>query len=120
MRSAEYPFVGMDVDQSAVLPGCRCRTTEELERSRCRGPKLKEKNIVPLATGDGWQVNGMLTVLMTAIGGKELYLKVNKDKDADAARRPEMKKVFEALAEARALADPVMSAAHGTRRPIWF
>lgn len=68
-------------------------------------PKLKEKNIVPLATGDGWQVNGILTVLTTAIGGKDLYLKVNKDKDADAARGPEMKKVFEALAQARELAD---------------
>lgn len=68
-------------------------------------PKLREKNIVPLATGDGWQVTGVLTVLTIAIGGKDLYLKVNGDKDADLARGPEMKKVFEALAQARALAD---------------
>lgn len=70
------------------------------------GPKLKEKNIVPLAAGDGWQVNGILTVLMVSIGGKELYLKVNQDKDAEVARGPEMKKVFEAFAQARDLADP--------------
>ncbi|MEN5276322.1 ABC transporter substrate-binding protein [Brucella sp. TWI432] len=69
-------------------------------------PKLKENNIVPLAAGDGWQVNGILTVLMVSIGGKELYLKVNRDKDAEAARGPEMKKVFEAFAQARDLADP--------------
>lgn len=69
-------------------------------------PKLKEKNIVPLATGDGWQVNGILTVLTASIGGKDIYLKVNRDKDAEAARGPEMKKVFEALAQARDMADP--------------
>jgi glucose/mannose transport system substrate-binding protein len=40
-----------------------------------------------------------------SVGGKELYLKVNRDKDADAARSPEMKKVFEAFAQARELAD---------------
>lgn len=70
------------------------------------GAKLKEKNIVPLATGDGWQVNGILTVLMVSIGGKDLYVKVNGDKDAEAARGAEMKKVFEALAQARDLVDP--------------
>ncbi|RCS22250.1 carbohydrate ABC transporter substrate-binding protein [Phyllobacterium salinisoli] len=69
-------------------------------------PKLKEKGITPLATGDGFQVNGIFTVLTAAIGGKELYLKVNKDKDAEAARGPEMKKVLQAFADARSLADP--------------
>jgi glucose/mannose transport system substrate-binding protein len=69
------------------------------------GPKLKEKGIIPLATGDTWQVNGILTVLNASVGGKELYLKVNRDKDAGAARSPEMKKVFEAFAQARELAD---------------
>ncbi len=69
-------------------------------------PKLREKNIVPLATGDGWQVNGLLTILTIAVGGKDLHLKVNRDKDAEAARGPEMRKVFEAFAKARSLADP--------------
>jgi glucose/mannose transport system substrate-binding protein len=82
-------------------------------------PKLKEKNIVPLATGDGWQVNGMLTVLTTAIGGKDLYLKVNKDKNADAARGPEMKKVLKRWLRRAHWLTRVMWAVHGTRRPTW-
>ncbi|WP_420963191.1 ABC transporter substrate-binding protein [Brucella sp. IR073] len=69
-------------------------------------PKLKEKGIVPLATGDGWQVSGMFNVMTASLGGKDLYLKVNKDRDSEALRGPEFKKVFQALADARSFADP--------------
>ncbi|PRD44677.1 ABC transporter substrate-binding protein [Phyllobacterium phragmitis] len=69
-------------------------------------PKLKEKGIVPLATGDGWQVSGMFNVLTASLGGKDLYIKVNKDKDSEALRGPEFKKVIQALADARSMADP--------------
>jgi glucose/mannose transport system substrate-binding protein len=69
-------------------------------------PKLKEKGVTPLATGDGWQVSGMFNVLTASIGGKDLYLKVNKDHDSEALRGPEFKKVIQALADARSMADP--------------
>ncbi|MCO4319489.1 ABC transporter substrate-binding protein [Phyllobacterium sp. 21LDTY02-6] len=69
-------------------------------------PKLKEKGVIPLATGDAWQVDGIFRVLLAAIGGKELYLKIAEKKDAEAAAGPEMKAVLQAFAEARELADP--------------
>lgn len=68
-------------------------------------PALKEKGIIPLATGDGWQVNGVLGVLQVALGGTELFLKINRDRDVETAKGPEMRKVFEAFAAARDLAD---------------
>jgi glucose/mannose transport system substrate-binding protein len=70
------------------------------------GPKLKEKDIIPLATGDAWQVNLIFNDMVSSIGGKDLFLKVYRDKDATAAASPEMKAVFEAYAQARELADP--------------
>ncbi len=68
-------------------------------------PKLKEKGLIPLATGDAWQVFLTFNVMISSIGGKDLYLKVYRDKDAAAAASPEMKAVFEAFAQARELAD---------------
>lgn len=79
---------------------------KNLEEFIAAAPKLKEKGTVPLATGDTWQVSAIHTVLTAAVGGKDLYLKVNKDHDAEAARGPEMRKVWEAFAALRADADP--------------
>ena len=69
-------------------------------------PKLKEKGIIPLATGDAWQVNGIFRVMLATLGGKDLYLKIMVDKDKDAAAGAEMKAVWEAFGAARDLADP--------------
>ncbi|ATU95616.1 ABC transporter substrate-binding protein [Phyllobacterium zundukense] len=69
-------------------------------------PKLKEKGIIPLATGDAWQVDGIFRVMLATLGGKDLYMKIMVDKDKDAAAGPEMKAVWEAFAAARGLADP--------------
>jgi glucose/mannose transport system substrate-binding protein len=58
----------------------------------------------PLAVGaQGWQQTGLFNNLLLAIGGKDLYLKINKDHDAEAAAGPEMAKVFAALADARSM-----------------
>lgn len=69
-------------------------------------PKLKEKGIIPLATGDAWQVTGIFNVMIPSLGGKDLFLKVYQDKNAEAAAGPEMKAVWEAYAQARSLVDP--------------
>ncbi|WP_164127571.1 extracellular solute-binding protein, partial [Stenotrophomonas maltophilia] len=61
-------------------------------------PKLKEKGIIPLATGDAWQVTGIFNVMIPSLGGKDLFLKVYQDKNAEAAAGPEMKAVWEAYA----------------------
>lgn len=67
-------------------------------------PALEKAGIVPLAVGaQGWQQTGMFNNLLLAIGGKDLYLKINKDHDAEAAAGPEMAKVFAALADARSM-----------------
>jgi len=69
-------------------------------------PALKEKGVIPLAVGgEPWQISGMSGVFMVAIGGVDLYKKINVEKDAAAAAGPEMTKVFEAIAQARTLID---------------
>ncbi len=65
-------------------------------------PALEKAGIVPLAVGgQGWQASGAFNVLMIAIGGKDNYLKVFKDKDAKVAAGPEIAKVFKAADDAR-------------------
>ncbi|GAA3105465.1 ABC transporter substrate-binding protein [Rhizobium viscosum] len=65
-------------------------------------PALEKAGIVPLAVGgQGWQASGAFNVLMIAIGGKDNYLKVFKDKDAAVAAGPEIAKVFKAADDAR-------------------
>ncbi|MCO5064423.1 MAG: ABC transporter substrate-binding protein [Rhizobiaceae bacterium] len=68
-------------------------------------PKLEEKGIVPLAVGgQPWQSSGAFDVMLSALGGKDLFLKVYQDKDAEAAAGPEMAKVFKAADDARKMA----------------
>lgn len=65
-------------------------------------PALEKAGIVPLAIGQqGWQESGLFANLVLALGGKDLYLKVYKDKDSDAAGGDDMAKVFKALDDAR-------------------
>ncbi len=67
-------------------------------------PALEAAGKIPLAMGQqSWQTSGAFGVLNVAIGGQDLWLQINRDKDADAVRSPEMLKVFQAFADARAL-----------------
>jgi glucose/mannose transport system substrate-binding protein len=60
---------------------------------------------VPLALGDQpWQSNLAFGALTIGVGGLDLWKKVNVDKDMAAAASPEMTAVFQAAADARALA----------------
>lgn len=67
---------------------------------------LKKAGIVPLAqAGDPWtQVLTFFNVLIGE-GGKDLYLKVIKDKDVDAVKSPEFKKVAETFGKLRNYVD---------------
>lgn len=70
------------------------------------GPKLREAGKVPLAMGgQAWQRAGAFNVMINALGGKDLTMKVYGDKDADVAAGPEMAKIFAAAADARELAE---------------
>ena len=67
-------------------------------------PALEAAGKIPLAMGQqSWQTSGAFGVMNVAIGGVDLWLKINQDKDADAVRSPEALKVFQAFADARAL-----------------
>ncbi|MGL4310108.1 MAG: ABC transporter substrate-binding protein [Paracoccaceae bacterium] len=60
---------------------------------------------VPLALGDQpWQSNLAFGALTIGVGGLDLWKKVNVDKDMEAAAGAEMAAVFQAAADARALA----------------
>ena len=67
-------------------------------------PALTKAGIVPLAVGaQGWQQTGLFNNLVLAIGGKDLYLSIYKDKKSDAVLSPEAGKIFVALGDARTL-----------------
>ncbi len=67
-------------------------------------PRLAEAGKVPLAMGgQSWQSKGAFDVMLVALGGPELWLKIGQ-KDADAVMSPEMTRVFEAAASAREFA----------------
>ena len=68
-------------------------------------PALEKAGNVPLAVGEqAWQTSGAFDVLMAAIGGTDIFLKVYKDKDAKVAAGPEVAKVFKAADDARKMA----------------
>ena len=68
-------------------------------------PALEAAGKIPLAMGQqAWQSSGAFGVINVAVGGPELWNKINVNKDAEAAAGPEMAKVFEAAAAARAMA----------------
>jgi glucose/mannose transport system substrate-binding protein len=68
-------------------------------------PQVRAAGKVPLALGDQpWQSNLAFGALTIGVGGLDLWKTVNIDKDMAAAAGPEMAVVFQAAADARALA----------------
>ena len=67
---------------------------------------LKKAGIIPLAqSGDAWtQVLTFFNVLIGE-GGKDLYMKIVKDRDAGAMKSPEFKKVAETFGKLRNYVD---------------
>jgi glucose/mannose transport system substrate-binding protein len=65
-------------------------------------PALEAAGKIPLAIGgQPWQTTGAFNVLIPAIAGKDIFLKVYKDHDAEVAAGPEIAKVFKAADDAR-------------------
>lgn len=71
-------------------------------------PALQEAGILPFGLATGWPISGVPGVLMSGIGGSDLVLAVNRDKDASAVRGPEFRKVAEALDSLRQVISPDM------------
>lgn len=68
-------------------------------------PALQKAGKIPLALGgQPWQSSGTFDVLLLAIAGKDTFLKVFHDKDAEVAAGPEIAKVFKAADDARKMA----------------
>ncbi len=69
-------------------------------------PALRDAGVVPLAMGgQSWQQNGAFGVMALALAGKDAWLAVNQDKNADVVMGPEYTKVFEAFGAARDLSN---------------
>lgn len=65
-------------------------------------PALRKAGKIPLAVGgQPWQASGAFGVLMVSLAGKDVFLKVYKDKDAEVAAGPDVARVFKATADAR-------------------
>ncbi|SMQ63476.1 carbohydrate ABC transporter substrate-binding protein, CUT1 family [Devosia lucknowensis] len=69
-------------------------------------PALEEAGILPFGLATGWPFSGIPGVLMNGIGGSDLVLAINRDKDAEAVRGPEFRKVAEALDQLRKVISP--------------
>ena len=68
-------------------------------------PALEKAGKTPLALGNQpWQSNLLFGAVQIAIGGLDMWKQINLEKDVDAARGPEMAKVFQAMADAREMA----------------
>lgn len=69
------------------------------------GPKLKEAGIVPLAMGQqGWQQSIAFGTITLAVAGRDAWMDVNVNKNADVAAGPDYARAFQAVADARELA----------------
>ena len=67
--------------------------------------KVEAAGKIPLALGNQpWQSNLAAGALQIAIGGIDLWKKVNVDKDMEAAASPEWLETFQAIADARRMA----------------
>lgn len=66
-------------------------------------PALEEAGILPFGLATGWPFSGIPGVLMSGLGGSDLVLAVNRDKDAEAVRGAEFRKVAEALDHLRSV-----------------
>ncbi|KRA99927.1 ABC transporter substrate-binding protein [Devosia sp. Root685] len=69
-------------------------------------PALEEAGILPFGLATGWPFSGIPGVLMSGLGGSDLVLAINRDKDAEAVRGPEFRKVAVALDELRKVISP--------------
>jgi glucose/mannose transport system substrate-binding protein len=68
-------------------------------------PKLREAGVIPVALAQGWPTNGIFGVLLAGVGGTDLFLAVNRDKDENAIRGEDFRKVAQAYADLRDVVD---------------
>jgi glucose/mannose transport system substrate-binding protein len=100
IHSAQWMWLSHAAYEKAGIP-----VPKDWNEFVASAPKLQEADIVPLAMGQqGWQQNLAFGAMSIAIAGLEPWKEVMVNKNADVARGPEYKAVFEASAAARELA----------------
>lgn len=68
-------------------------------------PALEKAGTLPMAMGQqGWQQTGAFNVLMASLLPSDIYMSVYGDKNTDVAGGADVAKVFQAAADARAMA----------------
>ena len=69
--------------------------------------KLKAAGIVPLAHGgQAWQETVLFTAMLANVGGRELYLKVLRERDPKALASPQLRNVLLAYKRLQSYVDP--------------
>jgi len=69
--------------------------------------KLKAAGIIPLAHGgQAWQETILFSMVLANMGGRDLYLRVIRDRDQQAIRSPEFRKVLLAYKRLSSYVDP--------------
>ncbi|SDG69690.1 ABC transporter substrate-binding protein [Pelagibacterium luteolum] len=71
-------------------------------------PALQDAGILPFGLATGWPISGVPGVLMAGIGGSDLVLAINRDKDVEAVRGEDFRRVAEALDALRSVVSPDM------------
>jgi len=72
-------------------------------------PALKEKGIIPLASGGDWQINGARGVLNVALMGQDMQNRLNEG-DIEVAKSPEFLATIKAFGDLRNMIDEGYSA----------
>jgi glucose/mannose transport system substrate-binding protein len=69
-------------------------------------PALQEAGIQPFGLATGWPIAGVPGVLLSGLGGSDLVFAINRDRDAEAVRSPEFRRVAEAMDAIRSVTPP--------------
>lgn len=69
-------------------------------------PALEEAGILPFGLASGWPIAGIPGPLQAAIGGSDLILAINRDKNVEAVRSPEFRAYAEAWDAIRQVVSP--------------
>nr|QWN59156.1 carbohydrate ABC transporter substrate-binding protein [uncultured Pelagibacterium sp.] len=69
-------------------------------------PALEEADILPFGLASGWPIAGIPGALMAGVGGTDLVMAINRDKDVEAVRGEDFRRVAEAWADIRSVVSP--------------
>ncbi len=60
-------------------------------------PALQEAGVQPFGLASGWPIAGVPGALLSGLGGSELVMAINRDKDVEAVRGPDFRRVADAM-----------------------